>query len=70
MMPLMLASPGETCTIRRVGGSEQLRLHIEEMGFVPGSEVTVVNSMGGNLIVNVKNTRIALSREMAGKIFI
>ncbi len=70
MMPLMFAAPGDVCTIQRVGGSEQLRLHMEEMGFVPGTQVTVVNALGGNLIVNVKDTRVAISREMAGKIMI
>lgn len=56
--------------IRRVGGSPQLRLHLENLGFVPGGYVTVVTENAGNLIVNVKQSRVAISREMASKIYV
>lgn len=70
MMPLVLASPGEENMIRKVGGNSQVRTHLENLGFVPGSSVTVIAKIGGNLIVNVKESRIAISREMAGKIMV
>ena len=70
MMPLVLASTGEENIIRRVGGNPETRKHLEDMGFVVGSTVTVVNTIGGNLIVKVKEARVALSREMAGKIMV
>ena len=68
MMPLILAAAGETNTIRKVSGNPEVKKHLEDLGFVVGGEVTVVSAIGGNLIVNVKETRIANSREMAGKI--
>lgn len=70
MMPLTLATMGEENTIRKVGGNPEIRAHLENLGFVPGGSVTVVSAMGGNLIVNVKESRIAISKEMAGKIMI
>ncbi len=70
MMPLVLASPGEENMIRKVGGNSQVRTHLENLGFVPGSSVTVIAKIGGNLIVNIKESRIAISREMAGKIMV
>ena len=70
MMPLVLASTGEENIIRRVGGNPETRKHLEDMGFVVGSTVTVVNTIGGNLIVKVKESRVAISREMAGKIIV
>ena len=69
-MPLTLASPGEENIIRHVGGSPQLKKHLEDMGFVAGGRVTVVSAIAGNLIVSVKESRVAISREMAGKIMI
>ena len=69
-MPLTLAALGEEVIIKRVGGNAEVRAHLQNLGFVPGAVVTVVSSMGGNLIVNVKNARIAVSREMAQKIMI
>lgn len=69
-MPLTLAVNGEEVIIRRVGGNAEVRAHLQNLGFVPGAAVTVVSSMSGNLIVNVKNTRIGISREMAQKIMI
>ena len=69
-MPLTLAALGEEVIIKRVGGNAEVRAHLQNLGFVSGAVVTVVSSMGGNLIVNVKNARIAVSREMAQKIMI
>ena len=70
MMPLTFATIGEQNLIRRIGGNPQTRRHLEELGFVTGGCVTVVSAIGGNLIVNVKESRIAISREMAGKILV
>lgn len=69
-MPLTLAALGEENIIKRIGGSTGVRAHLQNLGFVPGAVVTVVSSLSGNLIVSVKNARIAVSREMAQKIFI
>ena len=70
MMPLTLADTGEEQLIRRLGGSPEMKKHLEDLGFVPGSAVTVLNSLGGNLIVKIKEARVAISREMAGKIMV
>ena len=70
MMPLNMANAGEENTIRRVGGSPALKKHLADLGFVAGAAVTVVSAIGGNLIVNVKESRVAVSREMAGKIMV
>ncbi len=70
MMPLLLANIGEENMIKRVGGSAEVRKHLENLGFVVGGNVTVITTMGGNLIVNVKESRVAISREMAQKIMI
>ena len=70
MMPLMFAPVGEENIIRKVGGSQELKKHLEDLGFVTGGTVTIVSEIGGNLIVSVKDTRIAISREMAGKIMV
>jgi len=70
MMPLILAAAGETNTIRKVSGNPEVKKHLEDLGFVVGGEVTVVSAIGGNLIINVKESRIAISREMAGKIMV
>lgn len=70
MMPLTLANVGEENMIRKVGGSAELKKHLEDMGFVAGGSVTVVSTIGGNLIVNIKESRVAISREMAGRIMI
>ena len=70
MMPLILANVGEENVIKKIGGSPEVKQHLENLGFVVGGNVTIVNTMGGNLIVNVKETRVAVSREMAQKIMI
>lgn len=70
MMPLTFATVGEENIIRKIGGKPEVKKHLENLGFVVGGNVTVVTSMGGNVIVNVKEARIAISREMAQKIMI
>lgn len=70
MMPLIFADLGTENTILKVGGSPQVRQHLENLGFVAGGRVTVVSTIAGNLIVNVKESRVALGRELAGKILI
>ena len=70
MMPLILAEAGEEAVIRRVGGSPEMKKHLEDMGFTVGGAVTVMNTIGGNLIVKIKESRVAISREMASKIMI
>ncbi len=70
MMPLVLAEAGEENIIRKVGGSAEMKQHLEDMGFVVGGSVTVMSVIGGNLIVKVKESRVALSREMAQKIMV
>lgn len=70
MMPLTLANTDEQYTIIKVGGNPEVKRHLENLGFVAGGIVSVVNTIDGNLIVNVKETRVAISREMAQKIMI
>ena len=70
MMPLTLAAVGEGHILREVGGNREVRAHLENLGFVSGGNVTVITTMGGNLIVNVKESRVAISKEMASKIMI
>ena len=70
MMPLSFANPGEESVIKKVGGSPEVKQHLENLGFVVGGNATVVSSIGGNLIVNVKESRVAISKEMAAKIMI
>ena len=70
MLPLSLADIGEANTIKRIGGSPEVKKHLENLGFVVGGNVTVITTMGGNVIVNVKEVRVAISREMAQKIMV
>ncbi len=70
MMPLMLANAGEENIIKKIGGNPEVKLHLENLGFVVGGTVTVVNALGGNVIVNVKGSRVAVSEEMARKIMV
>ena len=70
MMPLTMARPGETVTIRKITGKDEIRQHLAELGFVVDSDVTVVNEIGGNLILQVKESRVALDRTMANRIMI
>ena len=70
MMPLTMAKTGETVTIRKISGKDEVRQHLAELGFVVDSDVTVVSEIGGNLIVQVKDSRIALDKAMANRIMI
>ena len=70
MMPLSMAGRGEQLTIRKITGKDEVRQHLAELGFVVGSTVTVVNEIAGNLILQVKDSRIALDRSMANRIMI
>ena len=70
MMPLTFADVGEDHIVRKVSGKPETKKHLENLGFVAGSEVTVMNMIGGNVIVKVKEARVAISREMAQKIMI
>ena len=69
-MPLSMVSEGEKNIIKKVGGREDVRRFLESLGFVVGGDVTVVSKNGGNVIVNVKASRIAVSQEMANRIMI
>ena len=70
MMPLSMAKVGETVTIRKITGKDQIRQHLAELGFVVESDVTVVSELGGNLILQVKDSLVALDRTMANRIMI
>ena len=70
MMPLTMARPGETVTIRKITGRDEVRQHLAELGFVMGERVTVVSKMGGNLICAVKDSRVALSQSMAMRVLV
>ena len=70
MMPLSMVKPGETNTIKKVGGKEETRKFLENLGFVTGGEVTVVSEIEGNLIVNVKDSRVAIRKDMANRIMV
>ena len=70
MMPLTLAKQGETVTIRKITGKDEIRQHLAELGCVVDGTVTVVSELGGNLIVQVKDSRIALDRTMANRVMI
>ena len=70
MMPLTLAEAGEENIIKRIGGKQEVKIHMENLGFVVGGTVTVINTIGGNVIVNVKDSRVAISKEMAQKIMV
>lgn len=70
MMPLSLAKQGETNYIKKIGGKEETRRFLENLGFVIGGPVTVISQIGGNMIVNVKDSRVAINREMANKIMV
>ena len=70
MMPLTMTRTGEETVIRKVGGKEEIHRHLENLGFVAGAVVTVVSEIGGNLIVNIKDTRVAIGKDMANKILV
>lgn len=70
MMPLSMVKAGETNIIRKIGGKEEVRKFLENLGFVAGGEVTVVSEINGNMIVNVKDSRVAIGKDMANKIMV
>ena len=70
MMPLTMAKTGENVVIRRITGKDEVRQHLAELGFVVDSDVTVVSEIAGNLILQVKDSRIALDKTMANRIMI
>ena len=70
MMPLTMARPGETVVIRKITGRDEVRQRLAELGFVVGERVTVVSELGGNLILSVKDCRVALDRTMAMRIMV
>ncbi|MBO4898752.1 MAG: ferrous iron transport protein A [Lachnospiraceae bacterium] len=70
MMPLVYAAPGEENVIKKVGGNPDVKRHLENLGFTPGGSVTLVNILGGNVIVKVKESRIALNEDMARKVMV
>ena len=69
-MHLALADIGEENIIKKIGGSPEVKKHLENLGFVVGGTVSIVTSLGGNVIVNVKESRVAISEEMARKIMV
>lgn len=69
-MPLTMASIGEANTIRKVGGNEKTKRFLENLGFVAGAEITVVSAIGGNVIVNIKDSRVAINQDMARHIMV
>ena len=70
MMPLSVLSDGEQGIIKKIGGKPEVRKHLENLGFIVGDTVTVITEQSGNIIVKIKETRIAISREMASKIYV
>lgn len=70
MIPLTYADPGEKNVILKISGKPEIKKHLEDMGFVTGAVITVVSTINGNLIVNVKDSKVALDRSLAGKIMI
>ncbi len=70
MMPLTFANVGEDNIIKKIGGNPEVKKHLENLGFVVGGNVKIISRLGGNVIVNVKEARVAISREMAQKIMV
>lgn len=70
MIPLTLANIGEENVIKRIGGSDEVKHHLENLGFTVGGNVRVINSLAGNVIVNIKESRVAIGKDMAAKIMI
>ena len=69
-MPLSIAPTGKKMLIKKIGGNSEIKHHLGSLGFVPGSELTVICSNAGNMIVNIKNTRVALNQKLANKIIL
>lgn len=70
MMPLSMVKEGEPSVIKKIGGKEETRKFLENLGFVTGGVVTVISEISGNLIVNVKDSRVAIGKDMANKIMV
>jgi ferrous iron transport protein A len=70
MMPLIMAKVGEPASIKKIGGKTETRQFLENLGFVPGSHVTIITEISGNVIVSIKESRVAISREMAKNIMV
>lgn len=70
MMPLTMVNTGEQNTIKKVGGKDETRRFLENLGFVVGGVITVISKIEGNMIVNIKNSRIAIGKDMANKIMV
>ncbi|MBQ9518183.1 MAG: ferrous iron transport protein A [Eubacterium sp.] len=70
MIPLCCADAGSANVIKRIGGKPEVRKHLENLGFIAGDTVTVITEQSGNIIVKVKETRVAISKEMAMKIYV
>ena len=70
MIPLTMAQPGDTVTICKITGKDEVRQHLAELGFVVDGQVTVITQMGGNLILKVKDSRVALDKTMANRVMI
>ena len=70
MMPLTLTNIGEENIIKKISGLPEVKSHLEDLGFVVGGSVTIISDIGGNLIVNIKDSRVAISKEMASKIMV
>lgn len=69
-MPLTFAKEGERASIKKVGGKEDTRQFLKNLGFVIGADVTVISTVGGNLIVNIKDSRVAIGKDMASRIMV
>ena len=70
MLPLTMASQGEPVTIKKIGGKQETKKYLETLGFVVGGTITVVSEINGNMIVNVKDSRVAIGKDMANKIMV
>lgn len=70
MMPLSMAKTGETVTIQKITGKDEIRLHLSELGFVVNADIKIVSELGGNLIIQVKDSRIAIDKSMANRILV
>ena len=70
MMPLAYAETGQPQIVKKIGGNPEVKKHLEDLGFHVGGEISIVNSLGENLIVKVKESRVAVSKELAGKIMV
>lgn len=70
MLPLTMASQGEPVTIKKIGGKQETKKFLETLGFVVGGTITVVSEINGNMIVNVRDSRVAIGKDMANKIMV